>query len=68
MPKLTDMDWRVVKAYADCNMNKCAAGRAVFVRENAIHYHLDKVKRLTGLDPKNFYDLIKLLKRMGVLK
>ena len=25
-------------------------------------YHLDKVKRQTGLDPQRFYDLVELVK------
>lgn len=29
---------------------------------NTVTYHLDKVKRQTGLDPRRFYDLIELVK------
>lgn len=60
--KLTEMDWRVVRTYAKCNMNGSATSRALFIRDNGIDYHLAKVKRLTGLDPKCFYDLVELLK------
>lgn len=29
---------------------------------NTVLYHLDKVKRQTGLDPRRFYDLVELVK------
>lgn len=65
MAKLTEMDWRVVKTYADCNMNKSQTARRCYIAGNGVWYHLGKVKKLTGLDPNNFYDLIKLVKMEG---
>lgn len=62
MKKLTIMDWHVVRAYADCNMNASAAARVVHMHINNVEYHLEKVKRLTGLNPKCFYDLVELMR------
>lgn len=35
---------------------------AIFAHRNTVLYHLDKVKRQTGLDPRRFYDLVELVK------
>ena len=32
---------------------------------NSIRYRFQKIKRETGLEPRHFYDLIKLLKMIG---
>lgn len=44
------------------NMNATDVARAIFVHRNTVLYHLDKVKRQTGLDPRRFYDLVELVK------
>lgn len=33
----------------------------VFMHRNNVVYHIGKVKKLTGLDPTVFYDLVKLV-------
>lgn len=62
MAKLNELDWKVVKAYADCNMKVLPAARLCFMSDNAVQNHLNKVHRLTGLNPKCFYDLVELMK------
>ena len=65
MPKeLTDDDIRVVLAYADNNMKATEAGRKLFLHENTVKYHLDAVEKKTGLSPRKFYDLIKLVEML----
>lgn len=58
---LTDVDKEVILAYADCNMNTYHAAKKIYLHRNTIMHHLKKVRRLTGLDPLNFYDLHKLV-------
>ena len=66
MPKeLTDVDVRVVLAYADNNTNVVETGRKLFMHRNTIQYHLDVAGKKTGLSPMRFYDLVKLV---GMLK
>ena len=48
-------EWRI-------NMNIGEVSRQLFMHRNTVTYHLDKVKRQTGLDPRRFYDLIELVK------
>lgn len=46
-----------------CNsMNVGEVARQLFMHRNIVTYHLDKVKRQTGLDPRRFYDLVELVK------
>ena len=58
---MTKLDAQVVLTFADCNLNAAEAGRRMYMHRNSVTYHLDKVKRDTGLDAQNFYDLIKLV-------
>ena len=59
--KLTDRDVEVVLAFAENNMNASKTSRLLFFHRNTVDYHLCKVKRNTGLNPYNFYDLMKLI-------
>lgn len=55
-------DAHIVMAMANHNMNVTDVARAIFLHRNTVLYHLDKVKRQTGLDPRRFYDLVELVK------
>ena len=55
-------DAHIVIAMANHNMNVTDVSRAIFAHRNTVLYHLDKVKRQTGLDPRRFYDLVELVK------
>lgn len=62
MAELTDIDFQIILALADNNMNESETARSLFMHRNNIVYHIGKVKKLTGLDPTNFYDLGELVK------
>lgn len=49
-----------VKVFFDCNLSINKAAKNLFVHRNTMTYRLDRVKNLTGLDPRNFYDAIYL--------
>lgn len=62
--KYLSKDWlgvRIIIALAQYDMNAQAAADAIYVHRNTIHYHVRKMRDATGLDPRNFYDLCKLL-------
>lgn len=61
---MTKTDARIIVAMADCDMIPAEVARRKYMHRNTVIYHLDKVKRETGLDAQNFYDLIKLLEIM----
>ncbi len=66
---MTQLDAQVVLAFAECDMNANEVARRKFMHRNTVIYHLDKVKRETGLDAQHFYDLIKLLEiAQGVME
>lgn len=58
---MTKIDARIVAAMADCNLRPSEVARREYMHRNTVLYHLDKVKRETGLDATHFYDLLKLL-------
>ncbi len=58
---MEDRDKKLLKAYAAHNMNVRETGDAVYLHYNSIRYRFRLIQRETGLDPRNFYDLEKLL-------
>ena len=61
MRRMTAKQAEIILAYAECNMNTVAAGRKMYMSEANISYHLAKIRNLTGLSPKRFYDLCRLV-------
>ena len=55
-------DAHIVVMMANHSMNIGEVSRKLFMHRNTVTYHLDKVKRQTGLDPRRFDDLVELVK------
>ena len=55
---------RILLAYADCDMEVRKTARTIHGSDTMVNYHLAKIRRVTGLNPKCFYDLIKLVEMM----
>lgn len=51
----------IVLAFAECSMSLSATAKKLHFHRNNIEYHLEQTRKKTGLNPRNFYDLIKLL-------
>lgn len=62
---LTETDKRIVAAYAKNDMNCNRTGDALHYNHTSVHYHLNRIREITGLDPRKFYDLIKLLEEVN---
>lgn len=62
---LTEKQKYVIRAFADNDMNVSETARNSFCHRNTITYHLEKIYEDTGLDPRNFYDLVTLLSMIG---
>lgn len=58
---MNQIDIEVILAFADSNMNASSAARKMYVHRNTVEYHLAKVRSETGLNPKEFRGLAKLL-------
>lgn len=62
---LTVIQLKIIRAYAKNNMRVTEAARDLKYHRNSIMYHFERIHEKTGLDPKNFYDLVKLLRMAG---
>lgn len=55
------MDKKVILTLADCNMNITQTSEKLYMHRNSVVYHIKRIKKQTGLNPLNFYDLCKLV-------
>lgn len=58
---MTDLQKEIILSMADHNMNKAEVAKAIYFSRGGVLYQCDVIKQKTGLDPRNFYDLIKLV-------
>lgn len=58
---LDGFDYRVILMFAEYNMRSTETSQCLDVHRNTIEYRLNKIKRITGLEPRKFYDLVKLV-------
>lgn len=58
---LNDMQRKLVKAMAAESMNVSNAAKSIGYTGAGASYALNKIKTLTALDPRNFYDLRELM-------
>lgn len=58
---LTEKEKEVILSFADGNMHIGETANLLNLHRNTIDYHLRAIKENTGLDPKNFYDLVELV-------
>lgn len=62
---LTEIDRAMVLALAECNMNATEVARINHYHRNTVVFHMNRVQRETGLDPRRFYDLVSLVEMVG---
>ena len=51
---LSEKEREIIRSLADCDMNITDAANKVFIHRNTFCYHMDKIKKKTGLNPKSF--------------
>lgn len=61
---ITVQNAKILLAFADNNMRVQSTARAVHYCPTNVEYHLVKIKRVTGLNPHKFHDLVKLVNIM----
>lgn len=59
--KLTAKEKEILLAFAENSMNSCKGARSLFMSRSSFYYHFNNIRKKTGLNPLNFYDLVKLL-------
>lgn len=62
---MKDIDTDVIRAMADCNMRQYAVSKKIYAARSTVNYRIRKIKQETGLDPRKFCDLVKLLDIIG---
>lgn len=62
--KLAAPDVEIIRALADNNLNVTETARQLYMHRNTVCHHILRVKKQTGLDPLNFFDLHKLLQQL----
>lgn len=50
----------VIKKMCECNMRISKVAVNMYMHRNTVVYRLERIKEKYGLDPTNFYDLVKL--------
>lgn len=64
-PGLSDIEKTIVRQMAKNGLNVTDVSRAMLYHRNTIVYHIEMIKKATGKDPRNFCDLVELLKEVG---
>ena len=65
---MNETDKEILIVFAENNMNVCETARVLIYHRNNVDYHLKRIEEKTGLNPKNFFNLVKLLQKEGILK
>ena len=58
---MTELQAKIILAYARHDMKVMRVAKEIYVTDSVVHYYFQKIKQETGLDPKKFYDLCRLV-------
>ena len=58
---LKEIDRRIIRAFAQNDMNVRRTAISLYMARNTVLYHIEKIRAETGKDPRVFYDLCELL-------
>lgn len=58
--KLDDIDKSIIRALAKNNMRVFPTAKAAYVSPGAVNYRIRRIRKRTGLNPKDFFDLYRL--------
>ena len=62
---MKDRDIEVIKGLADNGMNVSQTAKALFMSKRTVWRSIERIQKLTELNPRNFWDLVELLKMIG---
>lgn len=66
--KLDGTDYRIIRELANNGMKIAKVAPLVYLERTTIYSRVEKIHRITGLDPLDFWDLLKLVKRFEGVK
>ena len=58
---MTEKQAKIIVAMAQNDLNMAKTSRATFYHFQNVRYHVNEIEKKTGLDPRKFYDMLKLL-------
>lgn len=58
---LDDFDIKIIELMADCDLSISKVANMIRFNESSVRCRVQKIHRITGLNPKCFYDLINLI-------
>lgn len=58
---MEEYEKQIILAYADNDMNAQRTSRHIYYHRNSMWYHFNLIQKKTGLDPRKFHDLVKLV-------
>jgi hypothetical protein len=61
-----DVHWRTLRAFADASLNVKACANILKVHNNTIYHRLNRIRKLTGIDPRTYTGLNHLLTALSV--
>lgn len=59
---MSELHKEIILTFISCNMNTSKTAKVLHLHRNTVTYHLHRIKKATGLDPYNFWELVKLMK------
>ena len=62
---LSPIDQAIIIALAENGLSVSKVARQLHYHRNNIDYHIRRIQEITSLNPKDFYDMIKLLRMCG---
>lgn len=62
---MDDMDRAMIRLLAKHSLNVSDVAREICYHRNSVVYRIQRIKKETGKDPMQFYDLIELLNMTG---
>lgn len=58
---LSDLDKEIILAYAASSMSRNAVAGKLYMSHNTVTNHLNRIHKVTGLNPRYFFDLYQLV-------
>lgn len=58
----------IIKALADNRLRVSEAAQGLYLNRNSMHYRVDVIRRKTGLDPTDFWDMQELCRRYEIYR
>ena len=59
--------WRTINQFADCNFNVKRTARLLDLHTNTVYFRLNRIRELTGIDPRSYSGLSLLLTTVRML-